>query len=227
MSQLGRIEQWNDDKGYGFVRPLESQAGADAPRAFVHVKAIARAGRRPAEGDLVRYEVQRDAKGRLNAVGVAFVNAAAMRAQTQAREDARSAARERHASSGRRVSGLRRGLAAGAAVALLGGVWLGFWPVLVPLAYAVMSLLSFLAYRNDKVRAERDRWRTPESTLHMLDLLGGWPGGLLAQQMFRHKSSKGSFQFTFWITVLLNCAMLAWLAYAGRLDPLWRALLAS
>lgn len=25
MSQLGRIEQWNDDKGYGFVRPLESQ----------------------------------------------------------------------------------------------------------------------------------------------------------------------------------------------------------
>ena len=45
MPQLGRIEQWNDDKGYGFVRPLESQAGADAPRAFVHVKAIERAAK--------------------------------------------------------------------------------------------------------------------------------------------------------------------------------------
>ena len=32
MPQLGRIEQWNDDKGYGFVRALESQAGADAQR---------------------------------------------------------------------------------------------------------------------------------------------------------------------------------------------------
>ncbi len=225
MSHLGRIEQWNDDKGYGFVRPLESQEGADAPRAFVHIKAIARAGRRPAEGDLVRYEVQRDAKGRLNAVGVAFVNAAAMRAQTQAKGSARAAAREHCASMGRRVSGLRRGLAAGAAVALTGGWWLGFWPVLVPLAYAAMSLVSFLAYRDDKVRAERGRRRTPEKTLHALDLLGGWPGGLLAQQAFRHKSSKGSFQAMFWATVLLNCVALAWLARAGTLETVQRTLL--
>ena len=221
MSHLGRIEQWNDDKGYGFVRPLESQAGADAPRAFVHVKAIERAGRRPAEGDLVRYDVQRDAKGRLNAVGVAFVNAAAMRAKA----DAKAAARERGRSPGRQVAGLRRGLAAGAAVALAGGWWLGFWPALVPLAYAAMSLVSFLAYRDDKLRAERGLRRTPEKTLHMLDLLGGWPGGLLAQQAFRHKSSKGPFQFVFWATVLLNCAALTWLAQAGTLEALQRALL--
>jgi len=225
VSHLGRIEQWNDDKGYGFVRPLESQAGADAPRAFVHVKAIERAGRRPAEGDLVRYDVQRDAKGRLNAVGVAFVNAAAMRAKAQARVDAKAAARERGRSPGRRVAGLRRGLAAGAMVALAGGGWLGFWPVLVPLAYAAMSLVSFLAYRDDKVRAERGLRRTPEKMLHTLDFLGGWPGGLLAQQAFRHKSSKGAFQFVFWITVLLNCAALAWLAHAGTLEALQQALL--
>ena len=54
MPQLGRIEQWNDDKGYGFVRALESQAGADAQRVFVHIRAIARAGHCPAGGDLLR-----------------------------------------------------------------------------------------------------------------------------------------------------------------------------
>ena len=122
MPQLGRIEQWNDDKGYGFVRPLESQAGADAPRAFVHVKAIERAGRRPADGDLVRYDTQRDARGRLNAIHVAFVNAVAMRAQAQARGDARAASRMRRA-SGRRLALAGRIALAVAALALAGG-WL-------------------------------------------------------------------------------------------------------
>jgi uncharacterized membrane protein YsdA (DUF1294 family) len=38
--------------------------------------------------------------------------------------------------------------------------------------------------------------------LHLLDLLGGWPGGFLAQRRLRHKCSKGSFQFVFWLIVL-------------------------
>ena len=227
MSQLGRIEQWNDDKGYGFVRPLESQAGSDAPRAFVHIRAIERAGRRPAAGDLLRYDVERDAKGRLNAVGVAFVNASAMRAKADAKRHANVAARERRASSGRQIAGLRRGIATGAAVALLGGWWLGAWPALVLIAYVVMSLLTYFVYRDDKVRAERSDRRTPEKTLHMLDLLGGWPGGLLAQQAFRHKSSKVSFQAMFWITVLLNGAALVWLARNGTLHALQQAVLSS
>ena len=62
MSLIGRIEQWNDARGYGFVRPLASQSDAQA-RAFVHVRAIERAGRRPADGDLVRYATARDAHG--------------------------------------------------------------------------------------------------------------------------------------------------------------------
>lgn len=223
MAQLGRIEQWHDGKGYGFVRPLESQAGVDPPRAFVHVKAIGRAGRRPADGDLVRYDVERDAKGRLNAVEVTFVNASAMRAMARAKRDAKAAARGRRA-SGRRMSQLRRVVLAASTIALAGGWWLGYWPAHVPLAYASMSLVAFFAYRNDKARAERGLWRTPESTLHALDLLCGWPGGLLAQHAFRHKSSKGGYQFVFWITVLLNCAALAWLVHAGSFEALQRTL---
>ena len=34
---------------------------------------------------------------------------------------------------------------------------------------------------------------------------------LAAQRLFRHKSSKASFQTTYWLTVVLNCAALGWL----------------
>jgi uncharacterized membrane protein YsdA (DUF1294 family) len=58
-------------------------------------------------------------------------------------------------------------------------------------------------------------WRTAENRLHVLALLGGWPGALIAQQVLRHKSRKASFRFTFWVTVVLNCVALAWLFTAG------------
>ncbi|WP_229508090.1 DUF1294 domain-containing protein [Massilia sp. Dwa41.01b] len=47
--------------------------------------------------------------------------------------------------------------------------------------------------------------------MHVLGLLGGWPAALVAQQMFRHKTRKQSFRRAFRITVVLNCAVLAWL----------------
>lgn len=38
--------------------------------------------------------------------------------------------------------------------------------------------------------------------LHLLELLGGWPGAFLAQRRLHHKCSKGSYQFVFWLIVL-------------------------
>src|SRR5258705_537967 len=68
----------------------------------------------------------------------------------------------------------------------------------------VLSLLTFVAYRSDKRRAEAGEWRIPESTLHIAELVGGWPGAFLAQRTFRHKTSKTSYQVEFWIIVLLH-----------------------
>ena len=77
--------------------------------------------------------------------------------------------------------------------------------------YAGASVLTFLTYAFDKSAARRGAWRTPESTLHLLDLAGGWPGALLAQQLLRHKSSKQSFVAVFWLTVMANItAFVAW-----------------
>jgi len=51
--------------------------------------------------------------------------------------------------------------------------------------------------------------------------LGGWPGALLAQQLFRHKTRKLSYQLLFWAIVLLHQVFwAAWLFFGGRFLPL-------
>ncbi|MGP8539827.1 DUF1294 domain-containing protein [Pseudomonas protegens] len=76
---------------------------------------------------------------------------------------------------------------------------------LIPLiAYGAVSLLAFLVYWHDKRRAQAEGRRTPENVLHALELAGGWPGALLAQQLLRHKTRKVSYQLVFWLIVALH-----------------------
>ena len=77
--------------------------------------------------------------------------------------------------------------------------------------YLTASMLAFIAYAIDKSAAQNNRWRTQESTLHLLGMVGGWPGALLAQKTLRHKSKKEQFQTVFWVTVIINCLALGWL----------------
>ncbi|WP_449432935.1 DUF1294 domain-containing protein [Pseudomonas putida] len=75
----------------------------------------------------------------------------------------------------------------------------------VPLAlYPALSLVSLLLYRRDKQQARSQAWRTPEKVLHATELCGGWPGALVAQQVFRHKTRKLSYQLIFWAIVGLH-----------------------
>lgn len=84
-------------------------------------------------------------------------------------------------------------------------------PPVIPGLYLLASVVTFMAYALDKSAARNDRWRTPESRLLLYGLVGGWPGGLAAQQLLRHKSRKQSFLVSFWITVGLNTLALGWL----------------
>ncbi|GJM18995.1 MAG: hypothetical protein DHS20C14_12080 [Phycisphaeraceae bacterium] len=82
--------------------------------------------------------------------------------------------------------------------------------------YALMSGIAFVAYALDKRAARRGAWRTPESTLHLIELLGGWPGALAAQRMLRHKNRKRRYQLVFWCIVALHAAawgFVAWLIF--------------
>ena len=105
---------------------------------------------------------------------------------------------------------------------MLCGVLAVLWrpPTWFLAVHVVASGIAFVAYAADKAAAAARRWRTPESTLHLLSLIGGWPGALLAQQLLRHKTAKREFRLVFWATVLLNVAGFVVLCSPyGR--PLW------
>lgn len=78
--------------------------------------------------------------------------------------------------------------------------------------YSSWSILSILAYGFDKYKATNQLWRTRENSLHLIDFIGGWPGGYVAQRFFHHKTSKRSFQRMFWAIVLLHNVLWFWLS---------------
>jgi uncharacterized membrane protein YsdA (DUF1294 family) len=90
--------------------------------------------------------------------------------------------------------------------------WAWGVPAAVGLAYLAVSLACFAAYARDKSAARRKERRTPERTLLLLGLAGGWPGALLAQQWLRHKTVKQPFRQLFWVTVAVNAVAFVWLA---------------
>lgn len=191
MRFQGRIASWKDDKGFGFIAP-----NGGGKQVFVHVSAFRNRQRRPEGDELVTYELAVDEKGRGQAMQVAFVG-----------EPARG--------DGKLVPAwLPTSFTAGFLAFLAATVMAGKLPLAILGIYLAASIVAFVAYFRDKSAAENDRWRTPESTLHLFGLIGGWPGALAAQRMFRHKSSKPSFQGMFWITVVLNCCALGWLLTA-------------
>jgi len=67
-----------------------------------------------------------------------------------------------------------------------------------------MSTLAVFLYRVDKRAAQLGQWRISEVTLHLTDLLGGLPGGLVAQQVLRHKTSKRSFATVTWSILMFH-----------------------
>lgn len=91
---------------------------------------------------------------------------------------------------------------------LVVGVYLEKLMSLLLAIYVIMSAIVFVLYARDKSAAKSARWRVSEGRLLWMGVIGGWPGALLAQQMFRHKTRKRSFQIQFWLTVVLNLGLL-------------------
>lgn len=81
-----------------------------------------------------------------------------------------------------------------------------------------MSILTYHVYGWDKKCAQIDARRVPESTLHLLELLGGWPGAYLGQQAFHHKTRKIEFLVVYWFMIILHCGGVAYLATQGILQ---------
>lgn len=188
MLAKGKIAQWDDNKGFGFIQPL-----LKGERVFVHIKALQNRSRRPVIGEVVSYTLTKDEQGRLQAQQITF------------------AGEKRKVKAARNSSRWPLLIAIAFFTVLLAAVKFASLPIYVVLIYAVLSSLTFIVYWFDKRKAQARQWRTPESTLQLLALLGGWPGALLAQTYLRHKSQKRAFLVIFYFGVLLNLIALAWL----------------
>ncbi|MFS1489052.1 DUF1294 domain-containing protein [Vibrio splendidus] len=81
--------------------------------------------------------------------------------------------------------------------------------------YLVTGLVTFFVYAKDKRAAINGSWRVPEKTLHILSVVGGWLGALIAQDKLRHKTQKQPFRAIYWLTVAMNVAAFVWTLTPG------------
>ena len=188
MRKKGKITTWNDDKGFGFIAPFDVEK-----QVFIHVKAFTSRDRRPVVGDVVTYTLAKDDQGRIRAAKATFPGEKLTKKPVNKNRGKGSA------------------VLAWIFFAVVGAsVFYTELSLLLPIYYMVVSLVTFVFYAIDKWAALHNRWRTAERTLNLLALIGGWPGALIGQQVFRHKTQKESFRREFWGAVLLNCAAFVW-----------------
>lgn len=231
MEHRGTLLSWNDQKGFGFIEPEDG-----SERVFVHISAM-RGDSRPQAGGTVLFTRGADAQGRpraehMRANGLSLDRPAIRRKpKASSRKPPVQPARARPSAVKQQRTESRRGrlgvqnlpakLALFFALLTLPGIGSAqmlaigsIWPLA---GYLLISLVSFLMYWSDKQKALKGRWRTPENSLHLVELLGGWPGALIAQQLLRHKTRKTSYQTAFWLIVGLHQLFwIDWVVLGGR-----------
>jgi uncharacterized membrane protein YsdA (DUF1294 family)/cold shock CspA family protein len=179
MIRKGTITFWDDKKGFGFITPDSGKK-----EIFVHIKEFENQRFRPEVGKSLQYELSTSKDGRL-------------------------CAKNAHLSEKSLKEISKSTFFALGFITLIGtAVYLNELPPQTIFIYVFFCIITYLIYAKDKRAAEHSNWRTPENTLHILALIGGWPGAMIAQQKLRHKSKKQPFRFIFWVTALANTSAL-------------------
>ncbi len=169
----GTISEWNDARGFGFI---DHEAKG---RIFFHIRQFAGAGR-PVVGEKVTFALGEGRDGRTAAQFVTPVERL-LRPELIEHRDAPLRVTVR-------VVGA---LVLGTAIVCC--MVAGRAPTWLPLLYLAGGIASAALYLADKRAAQERRWRIAETTLHLVDTGFGIGGGLIAQAVLRHKSSKLSF----------------------------------
>lgn len=206
----GLIKQWNDEKGFGFIK---SDHSADV---FFHISVL-RGDCRPKIGDKVFYLQKKDAQGRLVAEHVRHMELTVDNPSIRKRP---SISKFNNTESHIKNMWLKLVFFCGLLVLPLLGVSEFFVKKNEPWVlglYVISSVIAFFLYWIDKRKAENNSHRIPEARLHFFESLGGWVGALPAQQIFRHKTRKPSYQIVFWLIVVAHQVFwFDWVVLSGK-----------
>lgn len=205
MRYSGKLIRWDDDKGFGFIEHNDIKNGV-----FIHIKSFNNPKNRPQVDDIITYELNKDINGKYNARN------ASIRSVMPKPKPVSKSTRQVKQNKDTEDSGANYFITI---IIVIFSIYLLFlsksMPFVVPF-YIMMGLITYFIYSSDKQKARRDEWRTPESTLLVFGLFGGWVGAIFAHRKLRHKNRKMDFQAKFWITVISNWIALFYII--GRLN---------
>ena len=189
---LGRVSQWDTAKGLGFVQPDGGGERLLLRRADLQGRLRTR---EPQVGEPLRFCVSQDQRR-------------ALQVHSTAPPPAPVAAAPRAGGPNS-----NRLLVIPVFALLLGALhWEHPLPRAVPTLYSALSMALVLVYGMDKWAARRGAARVAPWSLHVVAVMGGWPGALIGQQLFRHKTTEPLFLRITWAMAALNIALLllAW-----------------
>jgi len=211
----GQLTKWKDDRGFGFIQPSGSNQ-----EVFIHISAFQNLNCRPEVGDVISYQLALDKDGKVRAC-----HASLEESTSKLISNSSSSTKPIKYTSkpGVKSSSVSRTLLL-SVIPVLGSIHFAITtgnpiPLIV---YPVMSVITFALYADDKSRAKQKRWRVSESKLHLCEFMGGWLGGFIGQWKLHHKSSKVSYQFVFWLIVIIHIGFwLVWLFFSKALINLF------
>lgn len=199
----GRLINWSDERGFGFLAP--DGGGTDV---FVHASAFAKEGRHVEIGHDYEFTIEFGKDGRPKAKNVTPLIAAKAAILPRPGPGLWQQVLQR----GPRFLVIPAFLFIAVAIASVQPVSMN-WLVI----YGVASVACFAGYGLDKRAANQKQWRVSETILLLIGLVGGWPGGIIGQEVFRHKTQKITFRTLFWMTVAINMAAFVQInAFSGR-----------
>lgn len=198
MRDQGRLVEWFDEKGYGFIQPNDTSKD----RVFLHIKDFVRQGPRPIVGCALEYTVLLDGEGRFRAQQVMYLKAS----QTQ-----KILPKPKNVNEQAQKLKPMQIACVGYILALAVFTIAGLLSGMVLLFISIINAMTYWMYAQDKEAALMGKRRVPEQTLHILSFLGGWPTAWLAQEKLRHKTQKQPFRKIYFCTIALNILLILWL----------------
>lgn len=191
MRDQGRLVEWFDDKGYGFIQPHDQTK----QKVFLHIKSFSKKGPRPIIGCALDYTITVDQQGRFCAQDVVYIRKIQKKVAVENQQP---------------VSKMVYFIVIYAVCILVLSTMHQLPALYIPILILV-NAVTYYFYKKDKTAAQQNGWRVEEKNLHLLAFLGGWPMAWYAQQHLRHKTKKDTFQKMYIVSIVLNIVLVAFL----------------